>query len=222
MAAPLLMFCFLLLAVVCSSTAAPTALPKPVQLEQKIVEEIQSYQSIADDIINYSLHGPGENQSYNRLALFTDMFGSRISGSENLENAIDYMLVQLEKDGQQNVHGEVANVTNWKRNTEFARLVEPRNYSIAITGLGSSVGTPEEGILADAIVVRSFDDLEQKSQEVSGKIVIFNQAFVSYENTAAYRVIGASSAAKYGAVATLIRSVTPFSIHRFLSTCVPK
>ena len=213
MAAHLLMPSFLLLAVVCSSTAAPTAHFKAVQLEQKIVEEIQSYQNVADDIINYSLHGPGENQSYNRLALFTDMFGSRISGSENLENAIDYMLVQLEKDGQQNVHGEVANVTNWKRNTEFARLVEPRNYSIAITGLGSSVGTPEEGILADAIVVRSFDDLEQKSQEVSGKIVIFNQAFVSYENTAAYRVIGASSAAKYGAVATLIRSVTPFSIH---------
>ena len=107
MAAHLLMPSFLLLAVVCSSTAAPTAHPKPVQLEKKIVEEIQSYQNVADDIINYSLHGPGENQSYNRLALFTDMFGSRISGSENLENAIDYMLVQLEKDGQQNVHGDL-------------------------------------------------------------------------------------------------------------------
>ena len=213
MAGHLLMPTFLLLAVIGSSMAAPTAHRKPVQLDPKIVQEIQSYQNVADDIINYSLHGPGENQSYNRLALFTDTFGSRISGSQNLENAIDYMLDQLKKDGQENVQGEMVNVTHWKRNTEFARLVEPRDYSIAITGLGSSVGTPEVGILADAIVVRSFDDLEKKSQEVSGKIVIFNQVFVSYGDTADYRVSGASHAAKYGAVATLIRSVTPFSIH---------
>ena len=228
MAGHLLMPTFLLLAVIGSSMAAPTAHRKPVQLDPKIVQEIQSYQSIADDIINYSLHGPGENQSYNRLALFTDTFGSRISGSQNLENAIDYMLVQLEKDGQENVQGEMVKVTKWKRNTEFARLVEPRNYSIAITGLGSSEGTPEVGILADAIVVTSFDDLEKKSQEVSGKIVIFNQVYVSYESTVVYRVSGASRAAKYGAVATLIRSVTPFSIHsthtgiQFYNESLPK
>ena len=186
---------------------------KSAELSKSLINEIRSYQDIADKIIDFSLRGAGQNQSYDRLALFTDKFGSRISGSQNLENAIDYMLGQLNKDGLENVHGEDANVTHWMRNKESAKLVEPRDYDIAITGLGGSVGTPEEGIFADAIVVRSFDDLDNRSDEVEGKIVIYNQNYVSYDDTVVYRVSGASHAAKYGAVATLIRSVTPFSIH---------
>lgn len=42
----------------------------------------------AEKIINHALYGPAQNQSYNRLAEFTDTFGSRIAGSQNLENAI--------------------------------------------------------------------------------------------------------------------------------------
>ena len=185
----------------------------PIKLDPKIVKEIQSYQDIATKIIDYSLNGPGQNQSYDRLALFTDTFGSRIAGSQNLENAIDYMLHQLDKDGLDNVHGEVVNVTHWVRNTEYARLIDPRDYNVAISGLGSSVGTPKDGILADAIVVKSFDELRRRATEVPGKIVIYNQDFVSYDVDAIYRVIGASNASMYGAVGALIRSVTPFSIH---------
>ena len=99
------------------------------------------------------------------------------TGTQNLENSIDYMLEYLRKDGLDNVHGEEANVTRWFRNQESARLVEPRDYIIAISSLGSSVGTPEEGILAYAIVVRSFDELDARSDEVSGKIVVFNQDY---------------------------------------------
>ena len=124
------------------------------------------------------------------------------------------MLAQLRKDNHDNVHGEEVNVTRWIRNNESARLVEPRDYIIAISSLGSSVGTPKEGILAYAIVVTSFADLDARSDEVSGKIVIFNQDYEGYPISAAYRTQSASKAAKYGAVATLIRSVTPFSIHR--------
>lgn len=191
---------------------APTTGKLPT-LSDKLIKEIKSYQAVADQIISYSLHGPGENQSYDRLAVFTDKFGYRLSGSQNLEDSIDYMLQVLDKDGLDNVHGEVVNVTRWERNTEYAKLIQPREKDIAITGLGSSVGTPDGGITADAFVVRSFDDLDKHSADVSGKIVVFNQDFVSYSATAAYRVIGASKAAVYGAVATLIRSVTPQSIY---------
>ena len=124
------------------------------------------------------------------------------------------MLGELHNDGLDNVHGEVVNVTHWLRNTESARLVEPRDYVIAISSLGSSVGTPEEGILAYAIVVRSFDELKLRSDEIPGKIVIFNQDYEGYPTSSSYRVFSASRAAAFGAVATLIRSVTPFSIHR--------
>ena len=49
-------------------------------------------------------------------------------------------------------------------------------------------------------------------QAVEGKIVVYNEPYVSCEKTVKYRGYGAIEAAKLGAVATLIRSVTPFSI----------
>lgn len=70
------------------------------------------------------------------------------------------------------------------------------------------------GIEAEVLVVKSFEELKRRASEATGKIVVFNQAFVSYGVTVAYRAFGASEAAKVGAVATLIRSVTPFSINR--------
>lgn len=48
--------------------------------------------------------------------------------------------------------------------------------------------------------------------QAKGKIVVFNEPYVSYGETVKYRSYGAVEAAKLGAVATLIRSVTPFSI----------
>ena len=181
-------------------------------LDQKTICEVKSYRSIADQIINFSTTGPGANQSYNRLAKFVDKFGNRVSGSKNLENSIDYMLDVLQKDGLDNVHGEVVNITNWVRNKEYAKLVSPRAQNIAITGLGSSIGTNGE-LTADAVVVRSFDDLKAYAAVIPGRIVIYNQDFISYPDTVMYRVLGADRASKYGAVATLIRSVTPQSIY---------
>ena len=49
--------------------------------------------------------------------------------------------------------------------------------------------------------------------KVPGKIVVYNQKFVSYGTTVKYRSSGASEAAKLGAVATLIRSITPVSLY---------
>lgn len=173
--------------------------------------EISSYQDVVSQIIDFSLRGRGQNQSYDRLAAFTDKFGARISGSQNLEDSIDYMLQVLEQDGLDSVHGEAVNVTHWVRGKEYARLLSPpRDYDMALTGLGGSIGTGGKELTAEAVVVSSFDDL---NSSVAGKIVVFNEDFVSYSETAAYRVSGASKASKYGAVATLIRSVTPQSIY---------
>ena len=183
------------------------------KLPLKLVQDISNYSDIASKIIEYSLSGPGENQSYNRLAAFVDRYGSRISGSANLEESIDHMLYLLQEDELDNVHGEEVNVTHWVRGKEKAQLLEPRLAELAILGLGSSIGTPPGGITADAVVMRSFDELEERKDEVKDRIVIFNPTFVSYEVTVAYRFQGASRASKYGAVATLIRTIAPFSIY---------
>ena len=162
-----------------------------------------------NEIINYSLNGGGQNQSCDRLAKFVDRFGSRIAGFQNLENSLDYLLVKLKEDGLDNVHGEEVAVTHWVRNEEYAHMLRPRENDIAM-GLGNSVGTPSEGVTTNAIVVSSFDEL---SDNVKGKIVIYNEPYEGYNMTVAYRGRGASRASRYNAVATLIRSMGPFSIY---------
>ena len=205
---------FLLIFLKCAVEGLPPPRHNGYQVSETFVREIRDYQETADAIIKYLLHGPGQNQSYNRLATFVDKYGARISGSENLEDAIDYMLNALMEDGLDNVHGEEVNVTHWVRGNEWAKLLLPREYTMSIIGLGHSVGTPNnKSLIADAVVIRSFDELDKRKDEIPDRIVIFNPTYKGYGDTAIYRVLGASKAAGYGAVATLIRTIAPFSIY---------
>ena len=185
--------------------------------EQSIKELVDSivdkYKSIADQIIDYCTNGAGKGRSYRRLTSFCDKFGTRFSGTQTLEDAIDFMLSELESEGFDNVNGEEALVSHWIRNEATAELITPRKYKFAITGLGSSIPTPSEGLEADAIVLKSYEEMKEKAKEVEGKIVIFNQDWKGYEESSTYRNNGAAEAAKYGAKATLIRSLTPFSLY---------
>ncbi|XP_022332112.1 carboxypeptidase Q-like [Crassostrea virginica] len=182
-------------------------------MKSSTLQDVESHHSDAERIIYHALYGPAQNQSYDRLAEFTDTFGSRIAGSRNLENAIDYMVGKLKEDGLDNVHTEDAKVPHWVRGNESAVMISPRYHPMAILGLGSSIATPPEGITADVLVVTSFDDLKAKASQAKGKIIVYNQIYVSYGVSVQYRAFGAREAAKVGGVASLIRSVTPFSIY---------
>ncbi|KAG8010203.1 Carboxypeptidase Q [Nibea albiflora] len=177
-----------------------------------VVAEVAGYADVAKKIIDLAVFGAAQNRSYRRLADFTDTIGNRVSGSHNLELAIKYMYNAITQDGL-DVHLEPVKIPHWVRGKESAEMIMPRAKSLAILGLGSSVGTPPEGIEAAVLVVESFEELKRRANEAVGKIVVFNQPFVSYGETVAYRAYGASEAAKVGAVASLIRSITPFSIN---------
>ncbi|XP_031838226.1 carboxypeptidase Q-like isoform X2 [Nomia melanderi] len=151
--------------------------------------------------------------TWRELAKFVDKFGPRFTGTETLEQSIDYVLNKSIEFGLENVHGEPVTVPHWIRGEESATLLQPRRKNIAILGLGYSVGTPPDGITAEAIVVNSFKELELRKDEVPGKIVVYNQKYISYGVTVEYRSSGASKAAKYGAIAALVRSVTPYSLY---------
>lgn len=182
-------------------------------LPRKLVQEIRSYQPVVDKIIDTLVHGDEQNVTYNELAKFVDTFGPRPSGSKSLEDSIDYMFDMLRGQGLDFVHTENANVVNWQRGHEEAWMVKPRLKRMDILGLGNSVGTPEGGITAPVLVVGCFEELENNSKKANGKIVVFNQEFVTYSKTIKYRVEGASAAARAGAVAALVRSLTPMSIN---------
>ena len=168
-----------------------------------------SYRAAADSLINAALR---DSAAWNRLAKLTDTFGNRLSGSRSLENAIDWALVEMKKDGLDNVRGEPAMVPHWVRGDESLTLVSPRSARLPMLGLGGSIATPKKGITAPVIVVGSFDELTRRAAEAKGKIVLFDVPFTNYGETVAYRVGGASAAARVGAVAALVRSVTPMSL----------
>lgn len=168
----------------------------------------QQYRAVADRIIDAAL---ADSSAYERLAELVDRFGPRLSGSQNLEHALDWILDEMAHDGLENVHGEPVMVPHWVRGTEWATLLEPRRRSLPMLGLGGSVATPPDGITAEVLVVSSWSDLTAHADEARGKIVLFNVPFTSYGQTVQYRSRGAVAAAQVGAVAALLRSVTPYS-----------
>ncbi|XP_022169300.1 carboxypeptidase Q-like [Myzus persicae] len=184
------------------------------RLVSSLRDEIASYRPVVDRVLSYVQDQNGyKGRTWEALSEFTDTFGSRLAGTPNLENSIDYMMNTLRAENLDNVHAERVKFTGWQRRKENAALVRPRFKNLAMLGLGGSVSTVPEGIRAEVVVVTSFEDLSNKSSLVSGKIVVYNQPYVSYSETVVYRASGASEASKYGAVATLIRSITPFSLN---------
>jgi carboxypeptidase Q len=167
------------------------------------------YSSAADSLIRAATR---DSAAYARLGRLVDQFGARFSGSASLEAAIDWILGEMKSDGLQHIRGEPVMVPHWVRGTESAALVRPRPLALAMLGLGGSVATPAAGITAPVLVVTSFKDLEARSREARGKIVLFDVPFTTYQETVHYRLGGASAAARAGAVACLIRSVASFSI----------
>jgi carboxypeptidase Q len=176
------------------------AAPNPIQ---------RQYQAVAARIIAAAT---ADSAAWNKLAELTDGFGHRLSGSEALERAIDWILARMKAEGLDNPHTEPAMVPHWVRGHEKAELLEPRYVNLPMLGLGGSVATPKGGIEAPVLVVSSFDDLKAHAADAKGKIVLFDAPFVNYGATVAYRVAGAVEAAKVGAVATLIRAVGPFGM----------
>jgi carboxypeptidase Q len=168
-----------------------------------------TYRAAADSLIRAATR---DSAAYERLARLVDGFGHRLAGSRSLEAAIDWILSEMKKDGLQNVRGEPVQVTRWVRGVESAVLVKPRLDTLHMLGLGGSVGTPKGGVTAPVLVVSSFEDLERRTAEARGKIVLFDVPFTEYEETRRYRSDGPSAAARAGAVACLVRSVASFSI----------
>jgi carboxypeptidase Q len=149
---------------------------------------------------------------FNRLTHLGDYFGPRLSGSKQLEDAIDWAVTEMTNDGFDRVWKQDVMVPHWVRGNEFARISSPISRNLPMLGLGGSIGTNGEVLAGEIVVVHSFEELEERKNEVQGNIVLFNVPFTTYGQTVSYRVNGAIEAAKHGAIASIIASVASYSI----------
>ena len=173
-------------------------------------EIAKKHKKNADLIINRSM---ADSQGYDRLGEMLDTFGPRLSGSTNLEKTLEWIKSEMKKDGLDNVRGEDVMVPKWVRGKESAVMTSPWKKDLAILGLGGSVGTGPRGVSGEVFVVNSFEDLKLRAKDAKGKIVLYNVPFTTYGETVQYRYRGASEAAKVGGIASLIRSVGPYSMN---------
>jgi Zn-dependent M28 family amino/carboxypeptidase len=162
--------------------------------------------------------------AYRQVAHLANNIGPRLSGSAQAAKAVEYVANELKAIGCE-VQLEKVMVPHWVRGEETAALIEfpgqaqNTTQKIVLCTLGESVATPPEGIEADVIAVRNFDELKSMPRDkVAGKIVLFNYPFdkqmaaegrgnEAYGEAVVYRSNGPSAAARQGAVACLIRSV---------------
>jgi hypothetical protein len=168
------------------------------------------YRATADKLIDAAL---ADTEGYERLTYLCYRIGNRLSGSPGLERAIAWSAEQMKAAGLSNVRTIPVKAPKWVRGAESARMVAPRPVRLHMLGLGGSVATPPGGITADVVAVSSFDELEKLGRaKVQGKIVVYNNPYQGYGTSVAYRSSGPSRAAALGAVATLVRSVTPLAM----------
>ncbi|CAN5518463.1 M28 family peptidase [soil metagenome] len=149
--------------------------------------------------------------------LVTDI-GPRPAGSINAAKAVEWGKRTMERIGLDNVHLVACTVPHWIRGTENVYLVQPglRPDKLSACALGMSVATAPEGLEAEVIEVKSVKECEALGGAAKGKIVFFNgsfdlsllNTFAQYGGAVGQRVNGASAAAKLGAVAVLVRSMT--------------
>jgi carboxypeptidase Q len=177
---------------------------------------VKRYDSAAVHIAREAL---GSNNSYGMLEDLCTSVGNRISGSPQAAKAVLWAKKKMENLGFENVHLEPVMVPRWVRGSgEEGTLLLPSGgrEKLKITTLGGSIATPAGGITAEVIEVKSFDDLKQLGEKARGKIIFFNRpmdrtlssTFAAYGGAVDQRGGGAIMAARAGAVAALVRSMT--------------
>lgn len=168
---------------------------------------------ISDEILTNST-------AYENLRVLTKTIGGRLAGSPQMVKAEKWGEAALKAAGADRVYTQECKVPHWVRGEkEQARIVSLRRDFVPplnVLALGNSVGTGPKGITAPVLEVRSFEELEQKKDQVKGKIVFYNypfnkkfvKTFYSYGDAVRFRAAGPSRASKYGALAVIVRSMS--------------
>jgi hypothetical protein len=194
--------------------ASPSPTATPIVFSPQTLADLKRLQQAA----------LGSDYAYRQVAHLSNHIGPRLSGSIQAARAVEYVANELKAIGCE-VRLEKIMVPHWVRGEETASLVQfpgqapNTTQKIVLCALGKSVATPPEGLTAEVVVVRTFDELKSLPRaRTVGKIVLFNYPFdkemaaqghgsEAYGEAVAYRSDGPVAAARQGAVACLVRSV---------------
>ena len=165
-----------------------------------------------------------DGKTYNDLKFLTKGVGARLSGSAGYYKAEQWGQKALEDAKAEKVWLQECMVPHWVRGgKDSAAFNWGGSYSnknihgqLDILALGNSVGTGRTGITAPVVLIHDFAELNRRKDSLKGKIVFYNykfnplfiETFRAYGDAVRYRVMGASQAAKYGAVAMITRSMS--------------
>ena len=171
---------------------------------------------IADEILS-------TGKIYDNLRVLCKTVGGRLSGSPQKFKAEEWGVQTLKAAGADKVYLQECKVPHWVRGGKDEAWYTYKDASgktvketLDVLALGNSIGTGKSGVKAAVVYCNNFDDLEKQKDIVKGKIVFFNypfnekyvQPFRAYGESGAYRRSGPSRAAKYGALAVVIRSMS--------------
>lgn len=171
---------------------------------------------IADEILSNS-------KAYENLRVLCKTVGGRLAGSPQMYKAEDWGMKTLKAMGAEKVYLQECRVPHWIRGGKDEAWINYKDEKgkqakafLDVLALGNSLGTGDKGIKAPILMVNDFDELEKRKDEVKGKIVFYNNPFnpryvatgQAYGESGVYRRSGPSRAAKYGAVAVMIRSLS--------------
>lgn len=174
--------------------------------------QLNQYKEIAEKITGTALR---DRSGYEWLEQLCKI-GPRLSGSDESLEAINWAYNKMNELGFDSVWLQPVMVPNWKRGEPEKCTILNSGKELSILALGGSISTPPEGITAEVLEVKSFKELAERKDEARGKIIFFSRAidqgiintFSGYGDAVIQRTEGAIEAAKYGAAAVLIRSVT--------------
>lgn len=168
---------------------------------------------MADEILT-------NGRAYENLRALTKNIGGRLAGSPQMVMAEQWGMKAMKESGAQNAWMQQCMVPHWVRGGEdqasFNVQGEKAYQILDVIALGNSMGTGKNGVTAEVIKVDSFEELEKRKDEVKGKIVFYNykfnptfvRTFQAYGDAVRYRGQGPSAAAKYGAKAVIVRSMS--------------
>jgi hypothetical protein len=160
------------------------------------------------------------DEGYNNLRYLCKNIGHRVAGSVQSEYAVEWVYKTLSEMKLDTVYMQECMVRNWERGEKEYCYFNSNVFGkkeLNCCALGTSIGTGKNGIKANIIEVKSFEELQKLGRKnVEGKIVFFNNpakqeyfnTFEAYGDAVGPRVHGAVEGARLGAIGIIIRSVT--------------